>query len=174
MSTETPVTITVTRNETTWDFVKAEKSRGKDKGATVYVPVQPRWDDDADVQRFLNWNGLKTTLENEFAKLRQIAMGWTRSATANGEFIVDAFTKYASEFSARGESIKELQEQIEDLMVEVTKLYESGLDPVELGKQITGKFAEIKKLREVIEAKRRDKEEDESDANGATATAAKA
>lgn len=158
--------VSVERNSVAWNFNEFELQRGKKKGQKVLVPEQPDFKNSDSVAQFLAWIGAEQVVRNEFAKTRQLSIGWTRSATPDDTKVLSeaAFQKYASEFSVRGETIKDLSNQVEELLAEMAVVNnDTSLSKADKGMKIVELFVEVSKLREVIEAKRRGKEDDEDE-----------
>lgn len=108
-------TITVTRKpeeqEVSIDFVQGEYKKGDKKGQTfMHLPV-----DENNLALIVSWLGVKQHVSILEKDLRLKAQKWSAAATNDEDvFNEEAFKQFAAEFSARGESIENLQEQVQD------------------------------------------------------------
>lgn len=117
--------VPVTREGATLEFVSG---KGK-KGAWKDVPILtiPEITKD-NIQLVLNWMGDDITFQTISAFLRQKALGWydqayeeafdKQSGTLDQVKLGTVFAKMAEDFSARGDSMKEITEKITDLLNE--------------------------------------------------------
>jgi len=144
--------VKTSRNDTDLVFTPEELKRGKNKGSIIMAPpkVTPE-----NLDLICKWIGAKELAGIVNGRLRTLALGWTDSAEdTEGNFQSDAFRTYAESFSARGESMEELENQIDDLLGEMGIAAEAGdADKVlQCGK-------EIKALKAEIESKKRPRKE---------------
>lgn len=118
-----------------FEFVpqKLKKRQKTDPDKYAYVPVKPKFSDEAEADRMLKHLGKELVLSLAYGRWRSMAAGWTESATkevlaADGktveseEFNENEFIKYAAEFSARGETIKDLLAEKDELTGEIISL----------------------------------------------------
>ena len=145
--------IPVERNGVTMMFKQKELTRGDNKGSLVMAPPDITAD---NVMQYIPFYGLKELVGILAGRTKTLATGWTRSAEdgETGEFLPDAFRTYVQEWSARGESMEELNDQISDKLDEMNVAAEQGDSAriVELAK-------EIKSLKAEIESKKRPRKE---------------
>jgi hypothetical protein len=113
------------------------------------------------------------------ATFRQLAKGWSEEARAEAtdettgvmdeQKFSDVFTNLAESFSARGETIKELQGQIDELTNEFTSI-DFKANPTEAIKRAEEIGNAIKDLQIAISLKKRtSKDEEEEESNGVPA-----
>lgn len=149
------LTIDTVRNDTTLTFTQGELLRGKNKGQLVMTP--PKFTPENRTTIYA-WIGEKELDNIVWARLRNLSNGWTDSAEdTEGTFQADAFKTYAESFSARGETMDELEAQIDELLSDMGTAAENGdSDKVlECGKA-------IKSLKAEIESKKRPRKNKEA------------
>lgn len=138
----------INRNDVSLVFQQEELKRGKNKGATIMAPPKITKD---NLQVVCKWIGDDELAAILYGRLRNMSSGWTESAEdTEGNFQLDAFNTFASKFSARGESMEELESQIDDLLAEMGQFAEAGdsAKVLECG-------VKIKSLKAEIESKKR-------------------
>lgn len=157
-------TVSTKRNDTEVVFQQEEKKRGANKGALIMAPPKVTTD---NLDLIVKWIGAKELAGIINGRLRTLASGWTESAEdSNGEFQADAFRTYAESFSARGETMDELEEQIDNLLAELAEAATAGdsAKVLECGMN-------IKSLKAEIESKKRPRKQKNGTPEAATATA---
>ena len=156
-------TLTVNRNNVDLVFSPDEVKRGKEKG---WKFLNPPVDEKNLLDTVIPWCGVKEIAQIVKGALRQRAMGWSAEAeeealnketgVLNEEKYNSIFSEMAKNYSARGESIPQLKEQIEDLLARFIEA------PTAEEKMAIAD--EIKSLTIAIQSKKRTTKED--DANG--------
>lgn len=136
---ENPLKLDIERNGVTITFTEARTTRGQEPGKMTFIPnfeneaqallwvgVSPEV---ADALRPLaEKSDLKSVSSNtcgiEKGKVKTLALGWAQASIDpdTGEFIQNKFVKFATDFSASGETIGELEEQFEEKRDELVKL----------------------------------------------------
>lgn len=156
-----------------YDFTP-EKLKKKDKTAPdrfAYVPQKPKFSEDASKKLMIDHLGQDLILSLAYGRWRSMAAGWTDSATKeikdekgvvlSEEFNEQEFIKYASEFSARGETIKSLLEEKEELTDEIISLSkDTKITAVDKVKRIDEIGNRLNEITETIEFKKKAKPEE--------------
>lgn len=149
--------ITVERNSVSLEFVQTEFSRGDNKGKSY--PSLPKITD-ANRSQVLDWVGKEIVDEILSSRLKQKAQGWYNEATEDdGTFKEDVFAEFAKNFSARGESIPELKEKIDELLEQFNTAM-GGENPDYAAAKKIGE--EIKSCKIAINSKKRKTKEEEA------------
>lgn len=165
---ENPVKVSPKRNDIEIEFTEQRTTRGKNPGKIVF---EPSCDQDPIIvengkyilPKFLAWVGMENVSSIVKAKVRGLTLGWADEATDDetGELNTVKFQQFAEEFSARGETIGDLQDQREEIQSELTKLDYGNPDNVqkllELGRQ-------IQKLTIAINSKKRERKSEDKTA----------
>jgi hypothetical protein len=151
--------LTVKRNDVEWTFNPAQVKKGEDKDLEFLAPAEAT---NETANTFLTWMGMDNYLKKLVSGVRTLAQNWWFEAEdqatdkATGKIdeakAYEVFSQLAAEFSARGESIPQLKEQIQDLVELMTEI-----DPTSEGaiEKFTQYSTEIKKLNTTIQAKKR-------------------
>lgn len=166
-----PEQVTVTRfiteeNPAGQPFLfKKVKLRQKDKSKPARMALAPeklKWDQDDAQQKVVKHLGLTLLIELAVTRWKAMAANWTASATKDGVFNEAEFQKYASEFSARGETIKSLLAEREDLIEEMIQVTtgQAGLTPDEIQKRVGEIGDRMKEIAETIDFKKRSNTEE--------------
>lgn len=172
MSEETKVVVPdlapvdITRNDVTVKFVSADIKRGPNAGSK-YLQLDPS----LTFPQMVAYIGEKDAQAILTARVNVLSQRWTQEAMTNADetpkpFDVIEFTKYATEFSARGltsaqldEAIKAVTEELSNLVLDI----EFNLKSKEERMAIAGeKIARIKAL-EADKASRKRKGKEEED-----------
>lgn len=163
--------IEVSRNEVNLKFVDTEVMKGKSKGWPYLAPEKVTPD---NLDTLIGWMGRDIAAQKLYAFIKGTSQGWmeeaesqaTDSATGkvDHEKLLEVFSTLAKEFSARGESIPKLKEEIEELTNSMTAL---DLDSPDFQKQFKEYAEEIKRLQVAIQSKRRKSDEEETQAAAA-------
>jgi hypothetical protein len=151
----------VNRNNTDLPFNPDEVKRGKEKG---WKFLNPEITEANLITTVIPWAGVKEITQIVKGALRQRAMGWCEEAEEESvdkdTNIVDqdkynaVFNEMAKNYSARGESIPDLKNQIED------KLAEFITAATAEEKMVIAE--EIKSLQIAIQSKKRASKEEEA------------
>ena len=151
--------VVVKRNDVEWTFNPAQVKKGEDKDQEFLAPVEA---DNDSSNTFLTWMGMDNYLKKLVSGVRTLAQAWwfealdqaTDKATGKVDEnkAYEVFGQLAAEFSARGESIPQLKEQIQDFVEMMTELDPTADGAIE---KITQYAQEIKKLNTTIQAKKR-------------------
>ena len=174
--------VSITRNEVSKLFSPTEVKKGADKGK-VFLGPSPVTEE--TLQNDIKWIGGPEVCQYLTALLRLRAMGWAEEAEdesaiekikddKGNEKVVkfdeqkytDVFSQLAKDFSARGETIKEIQAQIDERLEKMSELSDST-DPTS-GTQIVQLARELKALQIAKNAKRRKTKEDKEAEASAT------
>lgn len=151
--------VTVKRNDVEWKFEPAQVKKGEDKDQEFLAPTEATKE---DANTFLTWMGVDNYLKKLLSGVRTLAQAWWFEALdqatdkttgkVDEDKAYETFNQLASEFSARGESIPQLNAQIQEFVEMMTEL-----DPTEDGaiEKITQYAQEIKKLKITIDSKKR-------------------
>ncbi len=125
-----PTELVVFRNKTdTTDgndhkFVQAKlkKKNKADADKFALVPVKPKTPE--DFQKFLAFLGVEQAALLAYQRMRGLSANWTTSSfnDKTGQFIQSDFVKCVEEMSARGETLKALNEERAELMQEIVNL----------------------------------------------------
>lgn len=156
-----PFEVTRKEGEGTGTLVFSAKEIGRGPYAGSQYPAVEVTDTNLD--QVEAWAGRKVRISLLQAKLNQRCQSWYDEATVEADgktqkpFDRDEFVKFASEFSARGESIKDIITEIEELTAQMVGIDWSlgaaaAAQAEDLGKQ-------IKMLIIARENKRRKKDE---------------
>lgn len=160
--------IEVSRNDVDLKFVDTEVMKGKSKGWPYLAPEKTTTE---TLDTLVGWMGRDVAAQKLHAFVKGLAQGWMEEAESqatgtDGKVdhakLLEVFGTLAKEFSARGESIPKLKEQIEELTNCMTAL---DLDSPNFQKEFKGYAEEIKQLQIAIQAKRRKSDEEEAAAN---------
>jgi len=160
--TNTLQSFSVTRNNLSLPFVPVKKTRGTSKSEYPCLVLTKE-----NLREGLEWLGEEVVLSLINPKLKQRCQNWFGEATVEADgttpkpFDQEEFSKFASEFNARGESIKDLIAEKDELSLEMANL-PWGTPGVEVKAQELG--MRIRILLTAIENKRRKKDEDETPA----------
>ena len=155
--------IEVNRNEVNLKFVDTEVMKGKSKGWPYLAPEKTTPD---SLDTLIGWMGRDVAASKLHAFVKGLAQGWMEEAESqatgeNGKVdhskLLEVFGTLAKEFSARGESIPKLREEIEELTNQMTAL---DLESPDFQKEFKAFADEIKRLQVAIASKRRTKEEE--------------
>lgn len=149
--------IAVTRNDVELVYKEEQLKKGKDKG-WKYPSIVVTQD---NLSKIIGYMGDKL-LGKINTIFRQLTQGWWEEAledakdkvtgTVDLDKAIESFKKLATDFSARGESLPELKERINELVDQMTDL---STDDPEWATKFASMSAEIKQLKLDIEAKRR-------------------
>jgi len=157
--------IEVDRNEVKLKFVDTEVMKGKSKGWPYLAPEKTTPD---SLDTLIGWMGRDVAAQKLHAFVKGLSQGWMEEAEsqATGEDgkvdntkLLEVFGTLAKEFSARGESIPKLKEEIEELTNQMTGL---DLDSPDFQKDFKAFAEEIKRLQVAIQSKRRKSDEEEN------------
>lgn len=137
-----PKRFDIPRNDVEIQLEEYRTTKGKNPGKTAFKPVVGEKQEDK--QKFLTWVGFDNLFNMAMAKVKGLTLGWAEEAVDedNGEFTDNVFIKLASDFSTRGETIGELEEQFDDVRTDFMKLDlmdqsdENRARIVELGKKM--------------------------------------
>lgn len=146
-------------------FTEARTTKGKNPGLVTFLP------DTSDKQKFLDWVGLDNVFGIVKSKVSQLGRGWYKAAVdeESKQFNPLAFVKFAADFSSSGETIGELEDQMEDLREELLKIDMSKVENypaiAELGKRMQDLTISIN------QRKRKPKAEDDDEETVAAAAA---
>lgn len=157
--------ITITRNNIPKVFSPTKVKKGKSAGDEFLAPTIKATTFE-ELLNELTFIGLDESAQIIRQKIRQMSKGWTDEATeeakdengvVNEDKFAQVFSVMASDFSARGDTIKELQARIAELVDDLTSLdYTNADDAVKAGSIAM----EIKKLQTSMQLKRRTKDEE--------------
>ena len=172
--------IAITRNNVSLVFPPAEVTKGSSKGSVVLRP-KPVTNRD-EMNNLINWMGENDAFQCLNAYIRSNALGWAQEAEEEAclekvkddkgnekivkideEKYIQSFVTLAQEFSARGETIKQLQERIDEKLAELSDLTESTADDAPIKMLEVAK--ELKRLQSAKASKKR-KRQDDDDENG--------
>lgn len=177
--------IEVTRNEQVEVANPTKVKKGRTKDTVFFAFPDAKADDKeketvelpASLAKRIRFVGIPevTTILN--GRIRQFCKGWSdeaeEEATKDGvldeEKYAFSYRTFASEFSARGETIGELQERVAELVEQMTSL-PYGEDPAGSAVKAAAIAEEIKKTQLAISSKKRTPKEEATPAM-ATATA---
>lgn len=173
VSATTIPNIDITRSEVTLSYQETELMRGDNKG-WKYPNITITADNLQDVIKHI---GTEIIVDKLSAMMRVASQNWWEEATKastdketgklNLDQAIAAFSKLATDFSARGDSIPELKKQIEELVNQIT-----SADPTAEGfkAKVTDLSSKIKGLQAVILTKKRDAadKKPKTDADGET------
>lgn len=150
---------------------KLKKKNEKDPDRYALVPEKPKFSVAEELNKMVSHLGLELVASLAYGRWRQMSAGWTESATKDGVFNEGEFKKYASEFSARGETIKALLEEKEELTAEIVTLSKDmKMSPADKVVRITEIGNRLNEINETIEFKKREKpEETEAEEKAAAA-----
>lgn len=156
--------IDVPRNEATLSFVMKEKTRGNAepdpenphallKGSQYPAPVVT----EENLTEVVKWLSSKVVVKKIAAFLNQWAQGITEEVLAQkeGQFDQETFIELAKTFSARGETMKDLLQEREDLMLQLADFTDEELDTPEGLQKMKELRAEIKSVNVAIQQKKR-------------------
>ena len=149
---------------------KIKKGRSKNKGQPFLNPEITS----ENLQTWITWLGNDNAAAILNSRMRPLSQGWLNEAIeeakdSNGQVdenkVVLNFEQFAQEFSARGETIKELQSRIMDIIEEMSDVDENSDNP-EDARKIMESFKEMRRLKTAISRKKRvdDTEEEETSA----------
>jgi DNA repair ATPase RecN len=151
--------VVVKRNDVEWTFTPAQVKKGEDKDAEFLSPTEATND---MANTFLSWMGLDNWIKKAQSMVRTLAQNWwfealdqatdKQTGKVDETKAYEVFNQLASEFSARGESIPQLKEQIQEFVEMMTELDPTADGAIE---KITQYAQEIKKLNTTIQAKKR-------------------
>lgn len=153
----------VKRNDVLLNFTRTEVKKGKNAGTAFYAT------DEKAYNILSAWIGEEQAASMLSALLRLRSKGWSAEAekeaknedgSLNTVKYDEVFTAMAQDFSARGESIKELEGQIAELVDELTNLDYTIPSAIPRAQELAG---EIKKLQIAIQSKRRTRAEEEAE-----------
>lgn len=153
--------ISVTRNEVSVTYEEAEMTRGNNKG-WKYPKLNIT---EENLDTFVAHIGPKIVAKKLDALMKLTAQGWWEDALENNtkEGIVDydaavaVFSKLASDFSARGESIPALKLRREELVAAMTVLDTNAPD---FFIKFNDMSTEVKEINAIIASKKRKTDED--------------
>jgi hypothetical protein len=149
-------TVAVKRNETELDFVNTVVDRGpaESRGKQYLAPVVNK---ENLVSTIIPWIGLEETASLLQNLLRKKSAGWyDENMEDDGTFNQQGFVDMAESFSARGESIPELQKQIAELsgqqqdMLNSPTFGTSGIMVDFDGRQVLKEIAEVKEIAKKV------------------------
>lgn len=149
--------LTVLRNDVELSATQTEVKKGDNKGLK-YLAFDVNKENLPQVEA---WVGVDTIVARIKAFLRQQCLNWWSDAledNTNDEGQINLekaradFTRWASEFSARGESIAELTEKQAELISAMTELDKKSPTYVA---DFTGMLDELTKIQNAISDKRR-------------------
>lgn len=156
---------------------KITKGRSVKKGQPILVP-----DINADnLNVWIDWLGKDNAAAIIGSRLRPLSQGWLGEAMEeakdpeskkieNGDKVHENFVQFAQEFSARGETIKELQERILELIEEMSEIEADPSNPDD-AKRVMDTMMELKRLKVAISRKKRKDDEDDAPASTSAAPA---
>lgn len=169
-----PASVAVPRNEASWAFDKEKlKRKGLESGDRfALVPAYPKTEEEK--VNYLKWIGADQLINLSYARLRGMATNWTESAASYESAADDApmtsfneaeFVNIAGTFSARGESIGDLNDEKDKLTQDIIVLgANTGMDLTEKVAQFSAITSRIKEITEAIETRRRAPRAKKSDA----------
>lgn len=167
--TKTPLdTLSITRNSTSVNFVSAEKKRG-DKAGELYYAV----DNSLSFKQLVDYIGEEDAKNMLFARVNILAQKWMQEASTDEAgnskpFDVEEFKKYAQDFSARGLTTAQLQEEISRVTTEITTLATDvnflAQGPEHMREVMTAKANRIKELQAAVAARKRKTTAEDSEA----------
>lgn len=145
---------------TSHQILKSKENKGKEYLAPDITPEL--------VDTLLGWMSPDIAAKKLGQFMRMLSQNWwfdaVKDATdettgkVDSEKVIETFIRLATGFSARGESIPQLKEQIDDLIDMISELDPTADDFATLAQQYS---KEIKDLKLAISDKRRGKTEDE-------------
>lgn len=169
---------TVERNGETITFNPVEATKGLSKGNIILTPKPITTME--ELMTYLKWAGESESIQFFNAFFRANSLGWSQEAEEESalekatddkgnervvkvdeELYTKKFIELATEFSARGETIKQIQERIDEKLAELSALTEDTSDDAPLRMVAVAK--ELKKLQAAKAAKRRKRSDDEAD-----------
>lgn len=172
------VSLTVNRNEVALPFKQVEKTRGSAeadpkepyallKGSKYLTPDV----ENVDILQLAKWVGEKVFRKKIGAWLNQWSQGIYEESVAQGEgtFNEATFITLAEQFSARGESMKELQEQQQDLVLQLSEISDEELDTQAGMQKMKDIRDELKAIKVAIASKKRLTKEEKEAAKTAVA-----
>jgi len=150
----------------TWSFKKAGPLRKKNKNTPDMFALKPvRPSNEEEQQKFIQWMGLKLATELALRNTTQFAVKWTLGPSfhkGSGLFLPEEFQKCVDTFSARGETIKALKEEQEELMEEMVTVNKDKAMTVDNKRKRFEEIANrIEEIQKAIEIKTAEPDEDE-------------
>lgn len=147
--------IVVDRNGVNLEFIPTDIKRGAKKGEKYPAAVV----DKNTIKIISDWLGIDTMVGLIRAEMNKRAQVWAEESVPEtgpleGIFQPDAFIDMARNFSARGEKMSDLEEQMEDITGQITELAGNMEDPTSMGK-MQELAMELKALRSAYAAKKR-------------------
>lgn len=145
--------------EVEFQFVPSQVKKGDNKGSEYLGPTEIKED---NLDTLIAWMGRKIAAAKLGAFIRQMSQGWFKAAVEEStdektkqvdkDKVYEWFTKFASEFSARGESIPALKLEIEELIEEMTSLDIADPDYANKARDIA---LQVKDLQMSIQSRKR-------------------
>lgn len=156
----------------TWKFeqAKLKKKNAKDADRFALVPVKPVSPE--DFTQWLAFLDVKNAALLSYQRARGMSANWTTSSINKaGEFSETDFTKCVVEMSARGETIRALNEERLELMNEIITLSSKpGLTPVQKVERMTEIANRLNEINETIAFRQSEGKSDEELASPADET----
>jgi len=150
--------VEIPRNEVQLRFVDTEVMKGKSKGWPYLAPEKTTPE---TLDTLVGWMGKDVAAQKLHAFVKGLAQGWMEEAETqatgpdgkiDNDKLLEVFGTLAKEFSARGESIPMLKEQIEELTNQITAL---DMESTDFQKSFKEYADEIKRLQIAIASKKR-------------------
>jgi hypothetical protein len=163
---ELPSVIPVSRNNVITNFVPTAYKRGKkaEEGLTYYAIDQA-----ISLEDLIKYYGQDEAKNELLARCNLRSQGWYESATTSIDeagneiakpFDEQEFTKYASEFSARGLSKDDIQEAIKSCWEDLhALLLDPSVSPEDKNSKAMALSERVKSLNMALAAKKRDRTE---------------
>lgn len=157
--------------ELTFEAQQVKRQKDKSKPPVFYPAVKI---DSKNIETVVKWLDNDHLISMCRGKMNQRFQGLFREASTEADgktpkpFDVEEFKALAKEFSARGEKISEINDEIEELNDELAARATDGTLDAENAMRIA---LRIKQLIQAREAKRRDRSDDDEDAETATVSA---
>ena len=169
-------TLIVERNSTSVSLVSSEKKRGKEPGTVVYAFEAPSASSDAQkeqLEKFIQFFGVEQSLFTLIAKgniqlQKYMAEASTTEDGQDKPFDEQEFLTYVRDWSARGLTTAQLQEEIARVTTEITTLATDAnflaQGPEHMREVMTAKANRIKELQGAVAARKRKTTAEDSEA----------
>lgn len=158
------VRFAATDHEKHLKFVKTElKKKQKDAPPRfALIPERPKKDE--QWQELVDFGGPQLVGESFYRFTRAMAQRWTFKAFSKDEgiFVPDEFAKMVDKFSARGETLKALRAELDELQTEMIEIsQDTTTDAAEKMKRFTEIVERMKEVKEAIDFNSATPEDDE-------------
>lgn len=170
VTNEVPDTLEISRNKTQenaegnpWTFSK-QKLKKKDKSKPdkfALVPIRPKTPE--DFNKWLEFLGIQQAAIASYQRVRGMSANWTESSTndSTGQFVLNDFVKCVEEMSARGETLKDLNNERNELTNEIIALSKDHkLNAVDKVKRMEEIASRLNEINDVIAARQAKAQED--------------